>query len=381
MVTGFQYHAPVEVLCGPGTTQRLSDRLGGRSAVLLVHPNAETTGARGHLEALIGERLLLSLSHSDGLPTLSGALDVCRSVWDAIDGQGSAQLSARPPVIVAFGGGATIDLAKAMCHRPADRAVEALSEWIRGRAAAPRWEPIDLIALPTTAGTGSEVTCWATLWDMNDNDSGDGSSSAQSGIKRSLESPIGFPKLAIVDPHSTLSCPDAVTRDSGLDALAHALEAIWNRHASPVTDALAVSAAQRIIATLPALLDAPDSIAHRQSMSEAALMAGLAFSQTRTALAHALSYPLTIEQGVPHGLACAVWLPTAWMRVAGRDASRDRLLRSIFGQSSAPLQSLTAWLQGLGVPELTTLVPAQECEARIRAALEHPRGRNFIGAP
>jgi phosphonate metabolism-associated iron-containing alcohol dehydrogenase len=377
----FSFHAPVEVLCGPGVTQRLPEMLAGRSVVLLLHPNAEAGGARTQLEGLLGERLLLSLSHSDGLPTLSGALELCRSVWDAIDGQGGARPGARAPVIVAFGGGATIDLAKAICHRPVDRAVEALSDWIRGHSAAPAWEPIDLIALPTTAGTGSEVTCWATLWDMNDNDSGNGSSSAQSGVKRSLESPIGFPKLAIVDPQSTLSCPDAVTRDSGLDALAHALEAIWNRHASPVTDALAVSAAQRIIVTLPALLDAPDSIAHRQSMSEAALMAGLAFSQTRTALAHALSYPLTIEQGVPHGLACAVWLPTAWMRAAGRDASRDRLLRSIFGQSSAALESLTAWLQGLGVPELTNFVPAAQCEERIRAALEHPRGRNFIGAP
>ena len=98
-----------------------------------------------------------------------------------------------------------------------------------------------MIAVPTTAGTGSEVTPWATLWDRT---------SAQPK-KYSLHLNETWPQAALVDPELTLSLPETVTRNSGLDALSHALESIWNVNSNPISDTLAVEAARTVLATLP----------------------------------------------------------------------------------------------------------------------------------
>jgi alcohol dehydrogenase class IV len=114
-------------------------------------------------------------------------------------------------------------------------------------------------------------------------------------------------------------------------------------------------------------------------MSNAALQAGLAFSQTQTALAHALSYDLTLQLGLPHGLACAVWLPRTWALAKGRDPDRDALLAQVFGAGVDGPAALSKWLDALQVQPLSAYV--QDSDVRIERALHHPRGRNFIGAP
>jgi phosphonate metabolism-associated iron-containing alcohol dehydrogenase len=242
--------------------------------------------------------------------------------------------------------------------------------WLRGETDQPALRPIPLIAIPTTAGTGSEVTRWATLWDVR----------PAVARKLSLESPHGYPEASLVDARVCLTCPTPVTRDSGLDALAHALEAIWNRNATPFTDALSLAAAQSIIETLPRLLKAPQDLSLRQGMSHAALQAGFAFSHTRTALAHALSYDLTLQQGLPHGLACAVWLPQVWRMAAGKDTTRDALLAQVFGEAGDGGSLLDRWLSDLGVNCDAYSVASAENKDRIESALHHPRGKNFIGA-
>lgn len=377
MTSPFLIRTPVEVHCGVGLATRLSAIVPARPVVVLAHPHAEGLGALEPIRQSLGDRCIAVLSHSDGLPTVTEAVSLCMRIWPLLDRQAAFD-SRSHPLLLAFGGGATIDLAKAVCHRPANRDPAKLSAWIRGDSEKPALEPVDLVALPTTAGTGSEVTCWATLWDLPDTEA---STLSTNGVKRSLESQAGYPILAIVDPTVTLTCPDALTRDCGLDALSHALEAIWNRHANPVSDALAVASAQRIVEALPRLLAEPSSLVLRTAMSEAALMAGLAFSQTRTALAHALSYPLTVENGTPHGMACAIWLPTACALAIGHSDSRDRLLRIVFSDTRDPVAALSHWLRALGVPPPETVVDGREVQSRIASALAHPRGRNFIGAP
>ena len=169
-----------------------------------------------------------------------------------------------------------------------------------------------------------------------------------------------------------------------LDTLAHALEALWNRCANPVSSRLAVRAAQGVLRGLPALLCSPNDLALRTQMALASLQAGIAFSQTRTALAHALSYELTLQQGVAHGLACAIWLPTAWRLALGHNAATDAALAEVFGvPADQGLAKLQVWLQSLGVNTTNAafadlgIVNAQQ---RVHTALASPRGRNFIGA-
>src|SRR5690606_14532428 len=118
-----------------------------------------------------------------------------------------------------------------------------------------------------------------------------------------------FPAVALVDPDLTRSLPESETVSTGLDALSQGLEAWWNRNAGPVTDAFALRAARLALDTLePLVADLGDPVL-RTAMAEASLLAGLAISGTRTAVAHSISYPLTLRFGIPHGLACGFTLP------------------------------------------------------------------------
>jgi alcohol dehydrogenase class IV len=174
-----------------------------------------------------------------------------------------------------------------------------------------------------------------------------------------------------------------VTLHSALDALSHGLEAIWNVNANPVSDVLAITAAREILATLPALMQRPGELELRTRVARAALTAGLAFSNTKTALAHSLSYEMTLKHGLPHGLACSFTLPMVLARALGRSPARDEVLARVF---DCPLPRAAAmledFLEGLGVSTRFESygVAAGEPERMVRDALAGVRGKNFIGA-
>ncbi len=154
-----------------------------------------------------------------------------------------------------------------------------------------------IYAFPTTSGTSSELTHWATVWD-ND-----------AFIKHSLSDEILYPKEAFYDPRLTLSVPRETTIHTALDALSHAFESIWNNNANPISTHHALRSIEIILRDLPALAENLQSLELRTNIMQASMCAGLAFSNTQTALAHALSYPLTMRFGTAHGLACSFSLP------------------------------------------------------------------------
>ena len=361
----FGWHLPVDLRFGAGCSDELAAALGERSALVLAFAPAETLGLRSRWTAALGARLRGWLSVPDGLSSIHRARHLAAEAWPLMDAG---------TVLIAVGGGTTLDLAKVLRCRPADGQFEPVAAALRGQAPWPKLQRAPLWLLPTTAGTGSEVTRWATVWDTE----------VEPACKRSLDEAWGYAERAFIDPALTLSCPPEVTRDTALDTLAHALEALWNRHANPASSALAVQAARGVIAHLPALLDGPRDLALRTQLSLAALQAGMAFSQTRTALAHALSYDLTLHQGVPHGLACALWLPTAWQLAVGRSPDTDAALAQVFDRPATEgAAALQNWLHGVGVstsPAAFTALGLHDAAERVQAALESPRGRNFIGA-
>lgn len=361
---GFDWRMPVALRFGSGCTLGLADDLGARGVVVLAFEPAEPLGLQAAWSQAFGGRLLDWITVPEGLSTLALARALSVRLWP--------RLAARPDaVLLAVGGGSVLDLAKLLRSRPADGDFAAVAAALRGTAPWPALVHAPLWLVPTTAGTGSEVTRWATLWDTD-------GSTAQ---KRSFDEPWGHAERAFIDPALTLSAPPALTRDTALDTLAHALESIWNRHANPVSDALAVQAARRVHAHLPGVLAQPQGLAGREQLALGALEAGLAFAQTRTALAHALSYALTLEQGVPHGLAVAAWLPTACRLAVGRDAAVDARLQAIFGVPAPAVSGLLEdWLASLGVATDPAAYGVQDGAARVQAALLSPRGRNFIGA-
>jgi alcohol dehydrogenase len=153
-----------------------------------------------------------------------------------------------------------------------------------------------VVAIPTTAGTGAEVTPFATVWDR------------ASVRKNSFAHDLMPPLHAVLDPELTLTLPRDETLFGGLDTLSHALESLWNRGRSPLSEMFSLRALDLATDALESVLEDPEDIRQRERMQQASLLAGMAISQTRTAVAHAISYPLTLRYGVPHGLACGFTL-------------------------------------------------------------------------
>lgn len=242
--------------------------------------------------------------------------------------------------IYGIGGGSSLDTAKAAAALASSDG-ERIEPYLFGeKALGPRRIP--LAAVPTTAGTGSEVTPISVLTDP------------ARDIKRPLVHESLFPDMAIVDPNLTHGLPAPLTASTGLDALSHALEALWSTGSNPISDSLGLDAAARILASLErAFLDGDDKEARRE-MSLASMLAGIAFGQTKTAGVHAVSFPLTHHHGVSHGTACAMVLaPFLRLNMAAKSVERklDVLAVSLGLHTARDVtEKVEALVQSVGVP-------------------------------
>ena len=199
-------------------------------------------------------------------------------------------------LVIAVGGGSVLDVGKSLCClygkniSSADELRTMIAEKAYG-APACRW-----IGVPTTAGTGSEVTCWATIWD------------SENGIKYSVDTAQNYAYAALVDPQLAETMPLGLAVSSALDAVAHATESYWARATNAVSRALALEAIRTVMNNIDAL---PDDSRRREAhdrMAKGSMLAGLAFSNTRTTACHSISYPLTMRYHIPHGAAVAMLL-------------------------------------------------------------------------
>lgn len=204
--------------------------------------------------------------------------------------------------VIAVGGGSAMDIAK--CVAVYARYEGPLDGLFGENKVAHRDMP--LIAMPTTAGTGSEVTNIAILSDK-----------AQQ-MKKGIVSDCLLPDVAIVAPELTLSCPRSVTAASGVDALVHAVEAYLSNFATPITDALAVKAMNLIVHALPKAFANPNHRQAREDMATGSLLAGLAFGNAGVGAVHALAYPLGGRYHLAHGVTNALLLPFVmeWNKLA-----------------------------------------------------------------
>lgn len=349
---------PVNITFGAHCLQQIP---GDTDVVVLADRAALGPSHENALRECLGDRCKgWSWIHS-GLASIDQALQLSVELWPVMQAHPNA-------AILAIGGGSTLDLAKVLRFRLEPHDAPQASHFWRTNTLPTHATRHPLWAAPTTAGTGSEVTRWATVWDT----------SAVPQTKLSWAPAEGFADRAFVDPELTLSCPPRVTRDCALDTLAHALESLWNQNANPVTCALALQAAQIVIQTLPQLLKHPQDAAARASMARASLLAGLAMSQTQTALAHALSYELTLHEGVPHGEACALWLPMVWELALGQSELCDDSLAQVFGSDGmrGPEQ-MQRWLAELGV-QCRDLRGDSAGSEKLAREMKSARGRNFI---
>lgn len=196
-------------------------------------------------------------------------------------------------VVIGLGGGSAIDAAKAIAGL-----ANEMEPTVVFHGGKPISAPVlPLIAIPTTAGTGAEVTKNAVISDR------------VRGTKQSIRAEAMMPAVAIVDPELTVPCPPSVTAASGMDALVQAIEAFTSVKATPITDALAFDAARRLLRALPSAWEDGANIEAREQCAYGSLMAGMAFANSRLGAVHGIAHPLGARYGLEHGVVCGLLMP------------------------------------------------------------------------
>lgn len=354
------FYNPVSTFFGHGTLSKIRDLTLGEKVTLVIFPEARKLGLLDRVQVILGDNLVHIIEDVQPNPDVSQLKQTYENFWTNFhDTQ----------TVIAIGGGSAIDTAKALIVGTETGRFDDLVELL---ATGKQFVPSSfkkLIAVPTTAGTGSEVTPWATIWD------------SKLQKKYSLHLDCTWPTAAIIDPELMLTVPESITISTGLDALSHALESIWNVNANPISDTFAISAIEDIFICLPKLKQDLANRELRSRMALAALKAGMAFSNTKTALAHSISYEMTLRHGLAHGIACSFTLPYVLGLAWGQDKQRDQILQKVFGPDLKNAKhTLITFLQSLNVKTEFIDYGVQESEAReiISYAMQGARGKNFI---
>ena len=278
------YFNPVKLVFGTLVRSKVTAECVGKS-VLIICSSTAYNRYRNDPEL----RALFSLSSV----TFEHGFESNPSLTDIIEISNKYRESSLD-LIVGLGGGSAMDVAKiASVSIPAIKKGIHIDDLLKDSNLFSRFKEIDCIQVPTTAGTGSEVTPFATVWDY------------ESQQKKSLGHPMMYAKKAFIDPDFLSQVPLEVAISTGFDALNQAFESIWNVNANEFTRPVARRAAELSLQSLPKIDEVFINPQIRESLSLASLFAGLAISQTRTSICHSISYPLTLKYGINHGLACA----------------------------------------------------------------------------
>lgn len=331
----FTYHLPTKIIFGRPALESLPSELAALETerVLLVSdPGLAQLGlveqmSRGLNQAGYAVSPFTKLSSNPTTSEVAAGLALAREQ--------------ESQAIIALGGGSAIDVAKAIAMLLANGGVYADYQW-GGQAITRPSRP--LLAVPTTAGTGSEVSRVAVIVDPDN------------PFKKGVLSPLMFPRAAILDPKLTRSLPAWLTAATGMDAFSHALEAYLGQRANPFTDQLALAALRLIWTMLPKATANGGDMEARQAMLLAALWAGAAMDQAGLGLIHALSGPLTSHLHLHHGLANALILPYVMrFNLPVISGERRQQLSEIFGlprdvDLERIVVRLTQFARDLGLP-------------------------------
>jgi len=283
----YQVMVPKTIRFGVGALYTLGDeasKLEAKKTLIITDPGVYQAGLVDPIKEQLSRAGLLIEVFADAEP--EPTLPKLNDVANQLKGN-------KYDLLVGFGGGSSMDTAKGLSVLLAQGGVG--EDYIGvGKVPGPG---IPVFTIPTTAGTGSEVTNIAIFGDP------------EKELKLGMVSPYLLARLALVDPTFTYSCPPAVTAASGIDALVHAIECYTSTKANNFTDALALEAMRLIVGSLRTAVSNGSDEEARNHMSEGALLAGIAFGNASVGAVHALAYPLGSRFHVPHGVANGLLLP------------------------------------------------------------------------
>ncbi len=340
----FEFTTPNRIIFGPGTLKQagpIARELGRRALVL----------AGGDLAFAAP---LLAVLDAQGLAYVT--LPVTGEPSTELTRQGMALAAeAAPDLVIGFGGGSALDAAKAIAVLATNGGDPLDYLEVVGRGQTLRAPALPILAIPTTAGTGAEVTRNAVLL------------SPEHRVKASLRSPTMLPRAAIVDPELTYGLPPAITASTGLDALTQLIEPFTSIRANPLTDGLCREGMARAAGALRRAYRRGDDAAAREDMALASLFGGLALANAGLGAAHGFAGPVGGMFPAPHGAVCAALLPHVMaVNIAALRARQpgspvlDRyaeVARIVTGSATAAAEDGVAWVAALsadlGVPALS----------------------------
>jgi len=302
---------PVEVVFGEGSIERLEEcigRLGRKPIVVAGMRSARALGLIDRIaQAYPGAVIFDGVDENPGAGICDAGAAKCRE--------------AGCDCVVAIGGGSPMDAAKAIAGLALHEG--PCADYL-GRDTFPNGA-LPILAVPTTAGSGSEVTPYAVL--VND----------ATNHKATIGADCLFPRVALLDPALTLELPREVTINTGLDALSQAMEGIVSNKANAKADILAFEAIRILRKTLPVVAARPDDLDARGRMLHASMLAGCVIAQTGTTLVHGMGYYLTMESGIAHGLANALLLTPLFQHNATVHPGRVTRIAEAMGHPCAAL--------------------------------------------
>ncbi len=369
----FSFATTAQILCESGSAVRLGDlcrERGARRVLIVTDPGITKLGMLDSLfpgfdKAEVGYEVFDAVQADPPESVVMAAVEQARAM--------GAEL------VVGFGGGSSMDVAKLVALLAHPNCSQQLAD-IYGVGNA-KGQRLPLIQVPTTAGTGSEVTQIAII-------------TTGETTKMGVVSPILLPDLALLDADLTLGLPPAVTAATGIDAMVHAIEAYTSKvKKNPLSDMLAKEALRLLSANLDEAVNNGSNREARQAMLLGALLAGQAFANAPVAAVHALAYPLGGHFHIPHGLSNALVLPAVieynashaaplYAELApfivgrdlqpGDDASLTAQLVKALSDLS-PRSGLPSRLRDAGVPEDSLPMLAKDAMLQQRLLVNNPR--------
>jgi alcohol dehydrogenase class IV len=335
-MTAFEFAAPHRILFGRGRAAELPElaaSLGSRVALV--------TGA--------------SRRYADRVPAVCIFPVAAEPTFDDVRAIADAARAARVDAVVAIGGGSALDAGKALAMLLTNGGDPLDYAEVIGAGKSVSVPSAPFIAVPTTAGTGSEATRNSVL------------RSSKHGAKVSLRSPLMLPRVALVDPNLTLDLPPGPTAAGGMDALSQLIEPFLSTRANPFVDALCRDGIPRIARALPrAMMDGSDADA-REELALAALYSGIALANAGLGAVHGLAAAIGGEFAAPHGAVCAALLPGVFeanffhsMEISEKNFPSNgkfaEVARLLTGRADATPRAGAAWLRELrrqlGIPGL-----------------------------
>ncbi|WP_121614420.1 iron-containing alcohol dehydrogenase [Mesobacillus foraminis] len=314
-LTNFRYEIPTAIEFGRGYIKKLHEHvqdLGGSNVLIVGDPGVLQAGIIKRLEkpledASISYSIFTDVGTEASIESVDRGTDIAKEMGCDI--------------VVGVGGGSALDIAKAiglMLKNPGNIRDYVGIDNVPGPG-------VPVIAVPTTAGTGSEITRFSVLSDKANK------------VKLSVGSMFNCPSLALCDPELTITLPRHITAATGMDALTHALESYVNKATQPISEALSVQSMKLVANSLRLAVVQGENIEARHDMLLASTLAAMAFNSTRLGLAHALAMPLGGQFNIPHGIVNAILLPEVMEFNLIGNVEKYAHIARIFGEKTEQL--------------------------------------------